>query len=244
MKFSLTKMAVAFPVAFLMGTLATTVCNGQTVENTIREYSSPNGIFSGTITHGDGVFDNTGVITGPNGYTADFQRGGSFGDGVVDRNRSFSSSNGNSFQQNGTTTFGDGSFSRNRSGSFNDRSYNYDSSAAGGGGVLNSNRVLSTSSGRGFNQSATTNYGTGVFGRQGYTRSGSFQANNGGGFNRHSAGASGRSSFGATRFRGGGFEDNPQSSLTRGPWIHARAFLFTKTGCHHVPFLRIHDKVQ
>ena len=108
MIFSLTKMAVAF----LMGILAATVCNGQTVENTIREYSSPNGIFSGTITRGDGAFDNTGVITGPNGYTADFQRGGSFGDGVIDRIRSFSSSNGNSFQQNGTTTFGDGSFSR------------------------------------------------------------------------------------------------------------------------------------
>ena len=99
-------------VAFLMGILAATVCNGQTVENTIREYSSPNGIFSGTITRGDGAFDNTGVITERNGYTADFQRGGSFGDGVIDRSRSFSSSNGNSFQQNGTTTFGDGSFSR------------------------------------------------------------------------------------------------------------------------------------
>ena len=205
MKFSPTKIAVAFPVAFLMGTLATTVCNGQTVENTIREYSSPNGIFSGTITRGDGVFDNTGVITGSNGYTADFQRGGSFGDGVIDRSRSYSSSNGNSFQQNGTSTFGDGSFSRNRSGSFNDRSYNYNSSAVGGDGVLNSNRVLSTSSGRGFNQSATTNYGTGVYGRQGYGRSGSFQANNGGGFNRYSAGASGRSNSGATRFRVGGF---------------------------------------
>ena len=201
MKFALTKMAVAF----LMGTLATSFCNGQTVENTIREYSSPNGIFSGTITRGDGVFDNTGVITGPNGYTADFQRGGSFGDGVIDRSRNYSSSNGNSFQQNGTTTFGDGSFSRNRSGSFNDRSYNYNSSAVGGNGVLNLNRVLSTSSGRGFNQSATTNYGTGVYGWQGYARSGSFQANNGSGFNRYSAGASRRSSFGATRFRGGGF---------------------------------------
>ena len=65
MIFSLTKMAVAF----LMGTLVASFCNGQTVENTIREYSSPNGIFSGTITRGDGVFDNTGVITGPNGYT-------------------------------------------------------------------------------------------------------------------------------------------------------------------------------
>ena len=205
MKFSLTKMAVAFPVAFLMGTLATTVCNGQTVENTIREYSSPNGIFSGTITRGDGAFDDTGVITGPNRYTADFQRGGGFGDGVIDRSRRYSSSNGNSFQQNGTTTFGDGGFSRNRSGSFNDRSYNYNSSAVGGNGVLNSNRVLSTSSGRGFNQSATTNYGTGVYGRQDHARSGSFQANNGGRFNRYSAGASRRSSFGGTRFRSGGF---------------------------------------
>ena len=83
MKFALTKMAVAF----LLGTLATSFCNGQAVENTIREYSSPNGIFSGTITRGDGVFDNTGVITGPNGYTADFQRGGGFGDGVIDRSR-------------------------------------------------------------------------------------------------------------------------------------------------------------
>lgn len=195
MNFLLTKMAVAF----LMGTLATTICNGQTVENT-REYSSPNGIFSGTITRGDGVFDNTGVITRPNGNTADFQRGGSFGDGVIDRSRSFSSSNGNSFQQNGTTTFGDGSFSRDRSGSFNDRSYNYNSSAVGGNGVLNSNRVLSTSSGRGFDQSATTNYGTGVFGRQGYARSGSFEANNGGGFNRYSSGASGANGIGRRTF--------------------------------------------
>ena len=230
-------------MAFLMGTLVASFCNGQTVENTIREYSSPNGIFSGTITRGDGVFDNTGVITGPNGYTADFQRGGGFGDGVIDRNRSFSSSNGNSFQQNGTTTFGDGSLSRNRSGSFNDRSYNYNSSAVGGNGVLNSNRVLSTSSGRGFNQSATTTAQVFTAGKATHAAA-PFKLTMAAGSIAIPQELRGVQVLARPGFGVVDLEDNPQSSLTRGPWIHARAFLFTKTGCHHVPFLRIHDKVQ